>query len=169
MRGSPEALNYLARLNDLRGQVIDLIRDLPAEALNWRPVDATGQAEHSLNTLAILAAHTAGAEQFWVHENIAGYPKTRVRDDEFQAEVSSSLELIERHEAVGAETQKILEAMTDAELGSLRLVGEREVTVRWGIVHIIDHTALHLGHMQITFQLWNAGKAFEAPRWFQRR
>jgi len=30
--------NYLQRIEDLRGQVRALIADLPAEALNWRPI-----------------------------------------------------------------------------------------------------------------------------------
>ncbi|MCA9947468.1 MAG: DUF664 domain-containing protein [Anaerolineales bacterium] len=45
---------------------------------------------------------------------------------------------------------------------------DREVPVRWGILHVIDHTALHLGHIQITAQLWQGGQAIDAPRWFQR-
>jgi hypothetical protein len=40
--------------------------------------------------------------------------------------------------------------------------------VRWGILHVIDHTSLHLGHMQITYQLWNEGKSKPSPRWFER-
>jgi hypothetical protein len=32
---------YLSRVDDLRAQVRALITDLPAEALNWRPVEAT--------------------------------------------------------------------------------------------------------------------------------
>jgi hypothetical protein len=33
---------------------------------------------------------------------------------------------------------------------------------------VIDHTALHVGHMQITRQLWAGGKSFPSPLWSQR-
>ena len=36
-----ELANYLSRIDDLRAQVRALITDLPAEALNWRSVEAT--------------------------------------------------------------------------------------------------------------------------------
>jgi hypothetical protein len=35
---SSELANYLERLEDLRGQVAALVADLPAEALNCRPI-----------------------------------------------------------------------------------------------------------------------------------
>jgi NAD(P)H dehydrogenase (quinone) len=42
------------------------------------------------------------------------------------------------------------------------------VDVHWGIVHVLDHTALHLGHMQLTYQLWMGGRAGTSPLWFDR-
>ena len=44
----------------------------------------------------------------------------------------------------------------------------RIVPVRWAILHVIDHTALHLGHMQITYQLWMGGQRGPSPRWYER-
>ena len=58
--------------------------------------------------------------------------------------------------------------LTAAELEETRQAWSRTVSVRWGILHVIEHTALHLGHMQITYQLWQSGRAFDSPRWFQR-
>ncbi|NJN82780.1 MAG: hypothetical protein HC802_11235 [Caldilineaceae bacterium] len=37
----PELQNYLQRLENLRDQIGALLVDLPAEALNWLPVEAT--------------------------------------------------------------------------------------------------------------------------------
>jgi uncharacterized damage-inducible protein DinB len=162
----PEIKNYLNRLEDLRGQVLDLIRDLPAEALNWRPVE--GEDDHITNSLAVLAAHIAGAEQFWIHEVIGGYPKARDRDQEFLTAVEDAREIIAKHMENKRRTQEILEKMDSPQLDKTHQVREKEVPARWGILHIIDHTSLHLGHMQITFQLWNKGQGADAPRWFQR-
>jgi hypothetical protein len=45
---------------------------------------------------------------------------------------------------------------------------DHAVTARWAIHHIIYHSGLHIGHMQLTYQLWNKGKAANSPRWFDR-
>lgn len=61
-----ETQNYLERLDDLRGQILKLIEELPAEALNWRPTDQI--EDHASNSLAVLTAHVAGAEHSWITE-----------------------------------------------------------------------------------------------------
>lgn len=161
-----ELQNYLLRLDDLRGQIINLINDLPAEALNWRPVEGSG--DHATNSLAAMATHVAGSEQFWIAEVIGRRPARRNREAEFLVEAAGPAELVARLEQSGAVTREILSALSQADLDGSRQAGERSVYVRWVIVHVIDHTALHLGHMQLTYQLWQGGRATQAPRWFQR-
>ena len=158
--------NYLSRLDDLRGEIRGLVADLPAEALNWRPTEGTD--EHASNSLAVLAAHVAGAERFWIAESIGERPKTRDRDAEFALVAADVAELLGRLDAAAAETREVFAGLTPADLDSTREVRGRSVTVRWGILHIIAHTALHLGHMQITYQLWMGGKAQGSPRWYER-
>ncbi len=166
--------NYLQRIEDLRGQVRSLIADLPAEALNWRPTPPlssppqAGGNEGETNSLAVLAAHIAGAEHYWIAEVIGGRPATRDRDAEFAVEAADASELVHRLEAAGAETREIFAALNTAELDGAREARGRTVSVRWGILHVIDHTALHLGHMQITYQLWMGGKSKPSPFWFER-
>jgi uncharacterized damage-inducible protein DinB len=147
----PELQNYLQILADLRGQVRALIADLTAEALNWRPV--AGADEHATNSLAVLAAHVTGAEHFWIAEVIGGRPATRDRDAEFRTIAGEAAELARHLDAVAAETAEVLSSLSEADLNSVRVARGREVTVRWGILHMIEHTALHLGHIQITYQL----------------
>ena len=158
--------NYLQRIEDLCGQVRALIADLPAEALNWRPTESV--EDHATNSLAVLAAHVAGAEHFWVAEVIGGRPTTRDRDAEFRLEVVGASELIRRFDALQAETREVFSTLTVADLEGTREARGKTVSVRWGILHVIDHTALHLGHMQITYQLWNEGRSKPSPRWFER-
>jgi uncharacterized damage-inducible protein DinB len=158
--------NYLQRIQDLRGQVRDLIADLPAEALNWRPTDKV--EDHATNSLAILVAHIAGAEHFWIAEVIGDYPKTRDRASEFVIQATDAAELVRRLDATGAETRQVFSRLGAADLNGTREVEGRTVAVRWGILHVIDHTALHLGHIQITYQLWKRGVSKPSPRWFER-
>jgi uncharacterized damage-inducible protein DinB len=157
---------YVRRIEDLRGQVRDMVADLPAEALNWRPTE--GIEDHATNSLAVLAAHVAGAEHFWISEVIGGRPRTRDRDAEFSLQVADAADLVRRLEKAGAETRGVFSALTEADLNTTREVDGRTVAVRWCILHVIDHTALHLGHMQITYQLWKGGVSKPSLFWFQR-
>jgi hypothetical protein len=50
----------------------------------------------------------------------------------------------------------------------VREARERTIPVRWCLLHALDHTALHLGHMQLTYQLWRRGLSGPSPRWFER-
>lgn len=59
-----ETKHYLTLIEDLRGQVRDLLVELPVEALNWRPLAGVG--DHATNSLAVMAAHVIGAEQLWM-------------------------------------------------------------------------------------------------------
>lgn len=162
----PECASYLEMLDDLRGQIAKLIDGLSAEALNWRPIE--GEDDHVTNSLAVMVAHVAGAEHFWIHEVAGGQPPTRDRPAEFVTEVDSSEPLLAKLETNAQETRKVLTGLTAADLDSTRQAHERRVPMRWALLHAIDHTALHLGHMQITYQLWFRGQAADSPRWFQR-
>jgi uncharacterized damage-inducible protein DinB len=161
-----ELENYLDRIEDLRGQISDLIADLPPDALNWRPLE--GDEEHSTNSLAVLAAHVAGAEHFWIAEVVGRYPPTRDRDAEFLTQATDAFELLRRLEAVGTETRQVFNNLAEADLDGTREARGRTISVRWAFLHVIDHTSLHLGHMQITYQLWMGGQGKASPRWFKR-
>jgi len=158
--------NYLERLEDLRGQVSGLLADLPAEALNWRPIE--GKDDHVTNSLAVLAAHLAGAEHFWIAEVVGGRPETRDRDAEFATVATSNAEIIQLLEKNALETREVFSTLSNSDLNGTRQTKGRIVPVRWCILHVIDHTSLHLGHMQITYQLWTGGKSVPSPLWSER-
>ncbi len=162
----PEAAAYLERIEDLRGQIATIVQTLPPEALNWRP-DADSN-DHAMNSVAVLAMHAAGAEHFWLGEVIGGLPPTRDRDAEFKTVVDDMAILTQTLQTVANQTHTVLESLTQIDLDGTRRARSRDVPVRWAILHVIDHTALHLGHIQITTQLWQGGTAVDAPRWFQR-
>lgn len=153
-------------IEDLRGQVRDLVAGLPPEALNWRPVE--GEDDHATNSIAVLAAHVAGAEHFWIAEVAGRRPPSRDREAEFRTQATDAAGLIQHLEESGAETREILPTLTAADLEESREVRGRTVPLRWAILHVIDHTAIHLGHMQLTYQLWQGGQTAPSPRWFQR-
>ena len=161
-----ELANYLARIEDLHGQISGLITDLSAHALNWRPLD--GAEDHATNSLAVLTAHVAGAEHFWIAEVIGRRPPTRDRPAEFAAVAIGAEMLIRRLQETLQETRDVFSALGESDLNDTRRADDRDVPVRWCMIHVIDHTALHLGHMQMTYQLWSGGKSFASPPWFER-
>lgn len=161
-----ETAAYLERIEDLREQISSLLQTLPHEALNWRPDESSD--DHAMNSIAVLATHTAGAEHFWIGEVIGGLPTTRDRAAEFETVVGDTAVLLQTLQTVRQQTRTILQTLTQEDLDGVRQAHDRVVPTRWALLHVIDHTALHLGHMQITAQLWQGGQAVNAPRWFQR-
>jgi uncharacterized damage-inducible protein DinB len=150
----PEVLAYLTDLEELRDQVKSLLEGLPQEALDWRPVE--GEGELATNSLTAMVVHLAGSETFWMKEIIGGKKIVRDREAEFVTKGLSLSELRAKIEAGAKVTAEILSALTEKQLEELRKWRDRSVSVRWCILHVIEHYAQHLGHMQLTRQLWLA-------------
>ena len=157
---------YLETLEELRSQVGNMIKDLPPDGLNWRPGLPPGA--DGTNSLAVLAVHVAGSEHGWIAGTVGDFPKTRIRDDEFKYVADTPKESLERLANVARETEGVLGKLTAAQLeGTIEKDG-RAIPLRWIIHHVIYHYSLHIGHMQLNYQLWNKGMAATSPRWFDR-
>ena len=161
-----ELVNYIDRIEDLRSQITGLITELPVQGLNWRSIE--GKDDHTTNSLAVLASHIAGAEHFWIAEVVGGWPEMRDREAEFATIATNTSEILRLLEKTAQETREVFSTLRATDLKVTRQVRGHTVPVRWCILHVIDHTALHLGHMQITYQLWSGGKSIESPLWFER-
>jgi hypothetical protein len=131
---------------------------IPDEDLaSWKPAAAhSGGGE--MNTLAALAVHTASAGGWMLHHQVYGDDLPRDREAEFRAVairdeidaifegwLESFRERIERGDAVdlAAMPPTIRETIPDWS------------RMHW-LFHMIDHTALHLGHAQLHRQLREA-------------
>jgi uncharacterized damage-inducible protein DinB len=141
---------YLNQLEVLHRDLTYALEGLSVEALNWSPGP-------EVNSLAVLAAHTAGAERYWIGDVIAQDDSRRDRDAEFRLQMLNVEEAIARLDAALAYSRGVLGSLTLADLEERRLVNDqREVTVAWALVHTLEHTGIHLGQMQITRQWWDA-------------
>lgn len=158
--------NYLQRLDDLRDQIKTLVEMVKPGDLDWQPFP--GDGERTSNSLAALVAHCCGRERFWISEVIGGHPSTSDRKTELSIQNSSHAELFQLLNQNSIDTRAVLSKLEPADLDGSRLVEGKLVPVRWGILHVIDHTALHLGHMQMTYQMLTGGIPFPAPLWKQR-
>ena len=149
----PEVQSYLNSLDALRGEVRSAIQGLSAEALNWRPLP------EGTNSIYVLVSHMTGSESFLIHQVIGGRDIGRNRDAEFVARGESPAELEALIDRAGQGTREVLQGLTSADLGVIKELGggRPSQTARWCVVHIIEHLALHLGHLQLTKQLWEEG------------
>ena len=132
-----------------------MLADLPPEAFNWRPLEG----DESTNSLASTLAHLTGSERYWVGEVAGERPAHRDRDAEFRVRAASAAELQALLDQAAAVTRDTLSTLAPAKLDETVKAGmrdERAVTRRWAVVHALEHIAVHVGHMQLTRQLWQA-------------
>ena len=153
---TPEIEHYLQFFADLHRQIEAVITDLPIEALNWRPL-ADGD-DHVTNSLAVLVTHVTGAEQYWVGQLLGGREIDRDRLAEFQVVAEDHDSLRRRLHETDRLTHDVLTTVDAGRLDDTVQVREHQLTLRWGVIHMIEHAANHLGHMQLTAQLWNGSQ-----------
>ena len=152
-RMTPELEHYRQFFGDLHQQIDTLIQDLPAAALNWVPISCGDEAT---NSVAVLVTHITGAEQFWVCEKLGERSIDRDRETEFQVTVSDVAELRRRLQETDRMVHEVLSTVDPARLDEVTQIRDHALTLRWGVIHMIEHTAQHLGHIQLTLQLWRA-------------
>ena len=149
--------DFLERLTDLHRGIVNAIKDLPPEALEWVPVD---HPSAELNSINVLVTHLAGAERYWIGDMALGDPSGRIRDEEFKVEGLTVDNLIERVNLLTEYAQSMLERIDINQLGEERHseTFDQTFTVGWSLLHALEHTAIHLGHIQLTRQLWEERK-----------
>lgn len=140
---------YYDRLQSLHHDISATIAGLSQEALDWQP-------SPSMNSMAVLVVHTAGAERYWIGDVAGQDPSGRVRSEEFKTRGLDGDELQERLEVALAHSYGVLQQLTVEELDVPRQSwrdGETYSTA-WALAHALEHTAVHLGHIQIGRELW---------------
>ena len=145
---------YLDNLNDLHTDILQTISDLSQEALDWSPFSGG-------NSCNVIITHIAGAEKYWLGDVVAGAPSGRDRETEFRVRNLKVAELEAQLQESLAYVGDVLENLGLGDLETTRRSprNDQEVTVAWALNHALKHTAIHLGHVQITRQLWEEGQA----------
>ena len=151
---SAEIEAYVERLDHLRAAIVEAIRGMTAEELDWTPLAA------DTNSPAVLATHVAGSERYWLHQVIGGVDVRRDRDAEFAARATGSAELEAVLERTGQTSREVLRGLSTEDLDETRATrpGQDPVSIRYAVLHQIDHLAEHLGHLSLTHQLHSARK-----------
>ena len=149
----PYFLDYLERLAELHQDILNAIDGLPSEALDWTPIQKT---TGDMNTINVLVTHLCGAERYWIGEVACGEDSGRVRSEEFQVSGLDSAILAEKIKSATQYAQSALEKLDIEDLAKESNSRDgRSSTIGWALLHALEHTAIHLGHIQITRQLWN--------------
>ncbi len=112
-----------------------------------------------MNSFCVLAVHTVGATRYWIGDIAFGELSNRNRAAEFEARGLSHDELKARFAALEAYVAAGCERLTLAEMAVNHTFTHpsgdtRQATTGWALLHALEHIGLHLGHAQITRQLW---------------
>jgi len=137
------------RFTFLHNEVKKAIEGLSVEALDWVPAGNS-------NSINVLVTHLCGAERFWAVDIAPGGTSDRVREEEFKAEGLNEIDLANLLDETLRAINDAFETLT---LGSLQTMvhsnqHDMDVTAGWAILHALEHTAQHVGHIQLTVQLW---------------
>ena len=148
----------------LRSLVTDLfatLEGIPADEFNtWKP-SAAVEGGHEMNTFAAIAIHVVSAGEFMTLHAVGGQPSQRNREAEFQA--TGNLDQIRaRYERWLDGVHALVADFTDADLDRDSF-SERYTERNWKaaeiLLHALDHTSLHVGHLQVQRQLWEVERA----------
>ena len=146
-----ETQTYIERLGEMRGNMLKALDGLNSAGLNWKPT------RRETNSLFALATHLIGSERHWIHRVIGGKTIERDRDAEFRARGSDLRPLREAFDSAARESETILAQLSAADLDATReTTNYRTITVRWCILHLLEHYAEHVGQMTLTRQVWEA-------------
>jgi hypothetical protein len=126
----------------------------------WYPAAAeSGGGE--MNTLAALAVHTTAAGGWMLHHQVYGDEMPRDREAEFRA-IATRDEIDAIFEGWLASFRERIDRGDGVDLTAMPPTIRDTIPdwtrIHW-LFHMIDHTALHLGHAQLHRQLWLAERA----------
>ena len=139
--------------------LMDELRGVPDDDLN-RPLEIQPS-----NTLYQLGFHMLGSARYWAITLAGGQDFHRDRPAEFVSSGSGAT-LLADLEALVDQVHAVMDPLTSADLDrptvrSPRHLGSdtdaEELVLRNSLLHALEHTALHLGHAQITRQLLGYG------------
>jgi len=149
--------DYADRLLSLHNDYKKAIGGLSVEALDWVP-------GADMNSLCVMIVHATAVERFMVGDMVALISSNRVRASEFQAKGMDEAVLVKRLDDTLAFVRDTVSKLALEDLIAVRELPPgatkppttlETLTVGWALMQALSHTGLHLGHAQITRQLWD--------------
>jgi uncharacterized damage-inducible protein DinB len=142
------------RFRELHGEILRDLDVLPPEALDWKPGP-------EMNSVSVIIVHLTGAERFWVGDVIMQDSSSRNREAEFRVAGMSKADLIQRLNETEAYLTAAFEKLSLSDLDTERTHPRQgnQITVASALLHPLEHTGTHVGHIQLTVQLWRQRSA----------
>ena len=136
-----------AWLDHLRESAISKLDDLDADQIRWRPAPTA-------NSLGTIVIHLGLAERLWFRAIFAGEEMDmgwRAHMFDQVPDGWSADDVVAFYRAEIAAADAVLDQATSFDLPSRGSI--RHTTLRWAVVHMIEETARHCGHLDITREL----------------
>ncbi len=121
------------------------------QALIWQPGP-------EMNSISILMVHVLASEQFWLAQAV-GDSAERDREAEFRANSDDPTPLLRRIAEADADAESVLSRFGASDSSRQLPFQDRTVSGVWAVMHVIEHLREHLGHSELTLQLWSQQKA----------
>ena len=147
---------YASFIRRIAADAVATLQDLSAGQLNWK----TG--EDGSNTMFAIATHMVAMGEYWVLCLVGGADIVRARQAEFHA-VGSAAEIVLRLEkwsqacdvlCIGLGSEVLAEiARVPIEYLQTGGFGSGVLSKRECLMHVVEHSALHLGQLQILRKL----------------
>ncbi len=143
---------YFVILERIHNNILNAVEGLSQPALDWEPGP-------DMNSIAVLIYHLTGAERFWIGDVVDQTSSGRDRDAEFRVKNIGQDTLKSRLDESLGYVRQALEKLSLANLAETRAARDGEiVTVAWALLHAVEHSSLHLGHIELTRQMWQASQ-----------
>jgi uncharacterized damage-inducible protein DinB len=133
-------------LDHLRRSALYKLEGIDDEQLRFRPASTA-------NSLGSIGVHLGYCERLWVRAIFAGEPMDlSFREHMFDLPDGwSAVDVAAFYRAESAAADLVLDAATSYDRPSVAPF--RPTTLRWIMLHLVEETARHAGHMDITREL----------------
>jgi uncharacterized damage-inducible protein DinB len=151
-----EGQDFLLTMERLTEHLMEKLSSAPPESLDWRPGPDT-------NSIWAIGTHALSACRHWLVAVVAREPNPRDRESEFRSAASQLSELQSLCDHWLIDARRLLPSMTTADFDApcdlSRTTGitfrtSASMTCRAAMLHAVDHLGIHIGHVELTAQLW---------------
>lgn len=137
------------RFSEVHADILKALEALPHAALDWVP-------GREMNSMGVLVMHLAGAERYWLGVALGEAP-ARDRDAEFMSRGLTLEQVKEEVAKTDRYARQVMERLSPRALEEMKVSprNNKSFSVGWCLLHALEHTVLHCGHIQLTRQLWD--------------
>ncbi len=134
--------------DDSLGELRGVVAGSTAAELDRRP------GADDTNSIAVLTVHALSSARWWLSLAMGAPPPERDRASEFLAVTTSTDDLLSFVDEMAEDCRSLLDAGGSFEPAAVCVNGSEEVTAIWALIHALEHLREHVGHAQLTSQLF---------------